>query len=56
MSFFVGHFGFLNFDLGRWGVQICNQRLRKLPSIEFHRNQITFAHFSCINNLLLIHF
>ena len=42
MSIFVGRFGFLNFDLGGWGVQIRNQRLRKLPSTEFHLNQITF--------------
>ena len=43
MSIFVGRFGFLNFDLGGWGVQIRNQRLRKLRSIEFFLNQITFG-------------
>ena len=43
MCIFVGHFGFLNFDLGGCGVQIGNQRLRKLPTIEFHSNQITFG-------------
>ena len=43
MCIFVGRFGFLNFDLGGWGVQIRSQRLRKLPSIVFHRNQITFG-------------
>ena len=44
MSIFIGRFGFLNFDLGGWEVQIRNQRLRKLPSTEFHLivNQITF--------------
>ena len=43
MGIFVGHFGFLNFDIGEWEVQIRNQRLRKLPSTEFHLNQITFG-------------
>ena len=43
MCFVVGHFGFLNFYLGGWGVQIRNQRHRKLPSTEFHPNQITFG-------------
>ena len=42
MSVFVGRFGFMNFDLGGWGVQIRNQKLRKLPSTELHVNQITF--------------
>ena len=41
MSIFSGCFGFLNFDLGGWRVQIRNQRLCKLPSTEFHLNQIT---------------
>ena len=50
MCIFVGHFGFLNFDLGAWGgggggggVQIRNQQLCKLSSTEFHQNQITFG-------------
>ena len=43
MSIFVDRFGFLNFDRGWWGVQIRNQRLRKLPSTEFHLNQFTFG-------------
>ena len=44
MSIFVRRFGFLNFDLGgRGGGQIRNQRLCKLPSTEFHLNQITFG-------------
>ena len=42
MYIFVGHFGFMNFDLDGWWVQIRNHRLRKLPSTEFHPNQITF--------------
>ena len=40
MWIFVGHFEFMNFDLGGRGVQIRNQRLRKLPSATFHPNQI----------------
>ena len=43
MCIFVDHFRFLNFDLGGWGVQIRNQRPHKLPSTEFHPNQITFV-------------
>ena len=43
MCIFVGYFGFLNFDLGRWGFQIRNQRLRNLANTEFHTNQITFG-------------
>ena len=43
MCVFVGHFGFLNFDLDEWGVQIRNRRNRKLPSTEFHPNQISFG-------------
>ena len=39
----VGHFGFMNFHLGGLGFQIRNQRLCKLPSTEFHPNQITFG-------------
>ena len=42
MSIFVGRFGCLNFYLGGWEVQIRNQPLRRLPSTEFHLNQITF--------------
>ena len=45
MCIFIGSFGFLNFDLGGWGVQIRNQRLRKLPTTELHPNQITFGIF-----------
>ena len=48
MSIVVGRFGFLNFDLGGWEVQIRNQRLRKLPSMEFHLNQITFDILICL--------
>ena len=43
MSILVGRFGFLNFYLRGRGVQIRNQRLRKLPNTEFHLNQITFG-------------
>ena len=42
MSIFVRCFRFLNFDLGGWGVQIRNYRLRELPSTEFQLNQIIF--------------
>ena len=42
MIIFVQRFGFLNSDLGGWWVQIRNQRLRVLPSTEFHLNEITF--------------
>ena len=42
MIIFVQRFGFLNSDLGGWGVQIRNPRLCVLPSTEFHLNQITF--------------
>ena len=42
MIIFVQCFGFLNSDLGGWGVQIRNQRLHVLPSTEFHLNLITF--------------
>ena len=48
MIIFVQRFGILNSDLGGWGVQIRNQRLRKLPSTEFHLNQITFDIFICL--------
>ena len=41
MCIFIGHIGSLNFYLGRCEVQIRDQRLRKLPSTEFHPNQIT---------------
>ena len=43
MCIFGGHFGFPNFFLGEWGIQIRNQRLRDLPSTEFHPKQINFG-------------
>ena len=43
MCIFVGRFEFLNFYLDGWGVEIRDQRLRSLPSTDFHTNQIIFG-------------
>ena len=52
MSILVSRFGFLNFDQSGWGVQIRNQRLRKLPNAESHLNQITSNDEICVKNKL----
>ena len=47
MGIFVSDYELLNFDLGRWAVQIRVLRPRKLSSTEFHAKQITFGTLHC---------